>query len=530
MHFIYILLTLSCFGCSILVEEPKTTLAPSGYYDTKTGIETLVNACYATLRSIYSGLQVLRQTEQGTDLFEAGVDGNIFWDTYQIPVAEGDMSTVWQQCYIGINACNNVTHYIGNAIGMTDSEKQIREAEARFLRAYYYYILIMQFGDVHLTLEATEGVETEANRTPVNQILDEAIYPDLRYAIENLPLTQPDHGRIDVHGAKFFLSYVLLSDERSAKQQFDEAAQLAVSVIQESGYVLQENRFMVFDQENERNAEVIWSISNAADAELRQSGNQSHLFFVSKYESNIPGMIRTIEYGRPYARFKPTQFMFDLYDETIDSRYAAYWRDTWYATAETDKLQPGDTALFYPKYAWTKAQIDAKDYTVINPEFSNDLGSEYRRVTTLHYVTLSKFYDSKRRSVNETSGTRDWVFFRLAEAYLLAGEAYFRGNDLENAVKYINVLRRNAALPGKENAMEITASDLSIDFILDERARELCGEAKRWHDLKRLGRLLERTMLHNTRATSLQPHHVLRPIPQSQIDRSSNEYPQNEGW
>ena len=521
-----------CLGCSILEEDPKTILTPPGYYDTKIGIETLVNACYARLRSnLASGTNMLRLTEQGTDIFESGIDGSINFDNYNISLTAGEITNTWQDYYIGINACNNVTHYIGTAKGMTDSERKIREAEARFLRAYMYYFLIMQFGDVHLTIEATEGVQTEANRTPVSTILDEVIYPDLNFAVENLPSTQPDYGRIDAHGAKFFLSYVLLSDERSAKQQFDQAAQLAVSVIENSNYALQENRFKMFDQDNENNNEILWSIQFSQDESLRGSGNQTHLFFIHKYETNIPGMIRSIQYGRPYTRFKPTQHMSDLYDETIDARYQAYWRDEWYVNSPTATLNLGDTAIYFPKNPWTREQIDSKNYRVYNPESSESLGTGYLRVTNQYYFQLKKFDDTKRTSINETSGTRNWVLFRLAEAYLLAGEAYFRGGNLDDAVKYINILRRNCALPGKESEMEITASDLSVDFILDERARELCGEGKRWYDLKRLGKLLERTMKYNSRAsTSMQPYHVLRPIPQSQRDRCSNDYPQNEGW
>lgn len=271
------------FSCDILGEDPKTILPPDGYYDTKTGIETLVNACYARLRSFTaSTTNLLQLTEQGTDIFEAGVDGDVNFDTYNISLTAGQITNVWENCYIGINACNNVTYYIHSVSDMSDSEKNVREAEARFLRAYMYFHLVMQFGDVHLSLEPTVGVQTEANRTPVAQILDEAIYPDLRFAVENLPISQSDYGRIDQYGAKFFLSYVLLSDERSGNTEFEEAARLAASIINESQYALQEKRSLVFDQENDMNNEIIWSLQFSEDESLRENGNQTHMFFVPK--------------------------------------------------------------------------------------------------------------------------------------------------------------------------------------------------------------------------------------------------------
>lgn len=528
----YLVFSILFSGCNILDEDPKTVLPPDGYYNTKTGIETLINACYARLRSFTaSTTNLLQLTEQGTDIFEAGIDGDVNFDTYNISLTAGQITNVWEDCYIGINACNNVTYFIDQVPNMSDSEKKEREAEARFLRAYMYYHLVMQFGDVHLSLEPTIGVQTEANRTPVNQIFDEVIYPDLRYAVENLPAKQTDYGRIDVYGAKFFLSYVLLSDERSGKPQFEEAARLATSVINESQYTLQAKRAMVFDREYDMNNEIIWSLQFSEDESLREDGNQTHLYFIPKYDANIPGMTRVIEYGRPYARFKPTQFMSDLYDASIDSRYEAYWRDTWYAVMATDKLAVGDTAFYLPKKAWGKSQIDSKNYMVYNPESSENLGVNYQTVNNRIFLQLKKFEDPKRPTVNEARGTRDWICFRVAEAYLLAGEAYYRDGNMDDAVKYINTLRRNCAIEGKEKEMEISASDLSIDFILDERARELCGEGKRWYDLKRLGKLIERTDLHNTKAHgNMKPFHELRPIPQSQIDRCTNVYPQNPQW
>jgi len=83
--------------------------------------------------------------------------------------------------------------------------------------------------------------------------------------------------------------------------------------------------------------------------------------------------------------------------------------------------------------------------------------------------------------------------------------------------------------------MNITASDLDIDFILDERTRELLGEFHRWFDLVRTDKLIERVRLHNPEGgPNIQDHHALRPIPQEQIDLTRNSdgssYGQNAGY
>jgi hypothetical protein len=81
--------------------------------------------------------------------------------------------------------------------------------------------------------------------------------------------------------------------------------------------------------------------------------------------------------------------------------------------------------------------------------------------------------------------------------------------------------------------MEITEAELDIDMILDERGRELCGEWYRWTDLKRLGKLPERAMLNAlviSHGTKWDDKFLLRPIPQTHIDRCTSEYPQNPGY
>lgn len=94
----------------------------------------------------------------------------------------------------------------------------------------------------------------------------------------------------------------------------------------------------------------------------------------------------------------------------------------------------------------------------------------------------------------------------------------------------INKVRRRAALPGHLADMEITDAAVTMDFILDERARELAGEQWRWIDLKRTGKLEERVKLHNPQAAgNIAPHHNVRPIPQTQLDAVTNkdEFKQN---
>jgi hypothetical protein len=80
--------------------------------------------------------------------------------------------------------------------------------------------------------------------------------------------------------------------------------------------------------------------------------------------------------------------------------------------------------------------------------------------------------------------------------------------------------------------MQITANDINLDFILDERARELAGEHQRWFDLKRTGKLVDRIHRYNLDITQVQPFHMLRPVPQVELDALTNgqQFGQNEGY
>ena len=131
---------------------------------------------------------------------------------------------------------------------------------------------------------------------------------------------------------------------------------------------------------------------------------------------------------------------------------------------------------------------------------------------------------------SNTSGRtgKDFIVYRLAETYLLRAEAYFRKGNLSAAATDINAVRNRA------NAKPITASDVTIDYILDERMRELITEEPRRRTLSRMGKLVERTRKYQTRSdvrSTIQDYHELYPIPQSAIDANfSAKLIQNPGY
>ena len=150
-------------------------------------------------------------------------------------------------------------------------------------------------------------------------------------------------------------------------------------------------------------------------------------------------------------------------------------------------------------------------------------------------------------------GTLNEIVFRSAEAYLIAAEAIVKGatgGKLGTADVYYNkVLNRAlganagndpqcAKFPENIKSLDAvtyraTPANITIDLILDERAREFLGEYDRWFDLKRTGKLVERVLKYNpwaAKSNTIKEFHNLRPIPQSEIDLSNPKMTQNTGY
>lgn len=533
-------------ACVNLNEDVVTGLTP-GSYGTQAVFESLVNASYEPLRSFYAQEMGFTVTEFGTDIFTKGADGSFKYvndyTTQLNPDAQYFRDT-WVNFYQAINTTNTAISQ-APAVQMDSTLKARRLGEARFLRALYYFDLVQMYGPVTLALEPTTIPTTEATRAPVDSVY-EAIIADLQFAEANLPAVQKDYGRATKGAAQHLLAKVYLTrirdadsaaDEQAKRQagDFANAATYAQKVISSGPYTLLSRFKDVFDFSNERNQEIIWSIQFTTDPLTTGNGNQGHLFFLAQYDVQ-PGMTRDVLNGRPFKRFRPTWYLLNLFDRSKDSRYDAQFTRVWYSNNAANipkdasgqpKFALGDTAVYVGATEADTVLRRTKPYTVFTPGAATKGAPYFDNM----FPSLNKFTDPFRSSINEMRGSRDFFVARLAETYLIAAEALMRDGRAAEGLPYINAVRRRAAIPGHETEMALTVDQLTLDEILNERARELAGEIQRWFDLVRTHSLVSRVRLYNPDAKGfIQPFHVLRPIPQIQIDRTSNVYPQNPGY
>ena len=121
---------------------------------------------------------------------------------------------------------------------------------------------------------------------------------------------------------------------------------------------------------------------------------------------------------------------------------------------------------------------------------------------------------------------QDIAIIRLTDIYLLAAEAAIvSGQHIDEGLQYLNAVRRHAALSTDATQMEVGQEAMTMDYILKERARELCGEQWRWYDLKRTGRLSLQYLSEpgkNPHITIFQQRHLVRPVPQEFLDQIAN--------
>ncbi|SFE16923.1 Starch-binding associating with outer membrane [Chitinophaga sp. CF118] len=561
IYFIMIFLV----ACNLDEYNPSGATA-GAVWTTPQGFITLVNAAYSEQRAWYGKEDGLFMGESGTDLWFNSNKDNYAVETMRYenftPSTSNPNKAGWKLLYKAINLCNAGIGRIGSA-GFTDTvERNGREGELHFLRAFYYWHVVETYGGVMLLTKETVGVTLTATRSPVKDFY-QLITSDLEYAVKYLPVSRgTDYSRATRKSALGLLARVYLSGAyyysgAEAQSWFKKAQETANEVINrkaEFGVDLWTNYADLWKpQNNKQNKEALYIISNSTNVALNYDGNANrlHLWFLTTYSSK-PGMQLSLEYGKDNnRRFMPTRALLDFYDESKDARYNSSFQEAWicnkaYTWTAADvasykkdpsligkKMIPGSDTMLYV----TKKSIPDK---ALLPYIVIDRDSTYHANGSIYgandFVQLKKFMDPITRvNANSYPGYLDIFVIRLAEMYLIAAESAFQQGDNNAAAVNINVLRTRAAIkaPVDHTAdMQITAADINLDFILDERARELAGEHLRWFDLKRTGKLVDRIHQYNLDVTQIQSFHMLRPVPQVELDALTNgqEFGQNEGY
>jgi hypothetical protein len=544
-------------SCQDVLKETVVSGIGNDYINTPAGFNAAINSAYASLRGFYGTQMGLTVTEYGTDLYATGADGGYkgfhFYDA-QLNSQVDWLATIWDELYRGINTCNAVIERAPKATGLTEALKKQRVAEMKFLRAHYYFLLFQQFGGVDLKLTETLAPSKVTSRA-TDADMYKAIIADLEASLSDLESKKAssDYGRATKPAAEHLLARVYLAKAMSSSKAADDytkAATYASNVINNYGFKLLPDFASVFIQgAGEINDEVIFAVqytsdilTTAAPAPLNNTqdgntgGNNLHLFFGMQYDVQA-GMQRDIAYDRPFKRLRPTKYCIETVfkDRDNDSRYKKSFRDVWFsnlpgtyntafdASKAKVTFKAGDTAIYMPGFEMSVADRAKKPYQVLVP-------SAYSEAL---FPTLVKFMDPLRPDRTWTPGSRDFLAFRLADTYLMLAEAQLFLNKIPEATAAVNAVRTRAAFPGKVSAMQITPAQMTMDFLMEERGRELAGEQIRWMDLKRWGKLVERVKLYNPQASTIKDFHNVRPIPQSQIDRSENgitAFPQNSGY
>ena len=533
-----ILLTASILGTacdSYLEEENRSSVTiASAASDPKT-FDQLVATVYERARTTttrYAPDMYYSFEDLGTDIVTRGTalsgvsDLN---DYVELNSFSGVAHTYWANQYNIISATNIAIDNADVIIGIAPAVKTAGVGEAKFFRAMSYFNLVENYGGVPLVLNQVTTTSRDYTRATEEAVYTQ-IVKDLEDALTGVNETPTVYGRVTKDAVRHLLSKVLLTKGYKpfgVPADFTTAATLAETII--SKHALVSTFTSLTSITNQRNSEVIFSYLFGSSPLSRGWGNSKHQLYKFPYY-DYPGMTRGNLYQKGLEPL-PTLFFYNLFDDNDQRADATFRREILADKAFTTTVNgspvtvnAGSRAIFFPKVAWTAAEIAAVPYKVINPDkyFVVD------GITNAHTPMFKKFDEPgvPFKQPNELSeGTRDMVVMRSGEAYLIAAEAYLKASNPTTAAARLSTLRARAGL-----TTTVTSGQVTLDFILDERARELVGEANRWMDLKRTGKLIERVLLHNPHAkmnNALKAKHLLRPIPQFEIDNTYKSITQN---
>lgn len=473
--FVFSLLVVVASCDNPLEEKTYTTLSPANFFKNAEDAEVVLLSVYGELRYSDITRDAVTLQEVCTDIaFERS--GGIF--TFNQPIEEFTWSTThgwlqnwWERRYRGIFKANTVLDNTP-AINMDEQRKQEILAEARFLRAFQYYLLFDLFGPVPLITSSETSVTDRPARASEQEMIS-FMENEFREASQILPLTPPrnQYGRPTKGAALGALTklYMMTKNWEAAATTAQEIIDLGVYDLFTEG-----NRTELFAPENQRDNEFIF-VSVMSDTPNDDTGDGwlSHVVPRGYQWQFPPRQIFAAEY-KIWSSFINT---FEPEDERLDAFLFEF------VNAEGDTIVLGEDNARSMKF----------------PEYPNQGIS--RSADDFPFIRYADILLSRAEALNELNGPNQESVDLLNMVREAAGVSTFSVSDFANTQEF-------------------------RDFILDERGREFHTEALRRQDLIRHGKFIE---MAQERGKPAQEHHVRYPIPQTEIERNEN-LEQNPGY
>ena len=465
------------------VDVESADITSGNFFNTEADYQSALIGAYDLLQATYINVMLgeiasdntLAGGESATDVI--GIQE--IDDMIHTPV-NSNLRDIWSWMWGGINRANFILEF-QDKIDFTGKEQVI--AQARFLRAYYYFELVKWFGAVPLSVDKQIlfGEETATVRTPVSEIYAQ-IELDLIFAADNLPYVQAETGRVMKGAAQALLGKAYLYQEK-----FSEAATVLEDVINNGPYSLVTDYNSIFEEEGENGAGSVF--------EVQYTDEQGAGFgCLQCSEGNVAvGFNGIRNYDGPdftsgFSFNVPTQEAYDAFDSDDPRRDIAILDIDAWATQSGATFGTGfeHTGYFNRKYIPRKRDQGAQpDLNLTNP-------NNYRAI-------------------------------RFADVLLMAAEALNRGAISDaRAQEYLNRVRRRG-FGDMNHDITSTGSALTTS-IYNERRIELVGEGHRFFDLVRTGRAAAEIPGFVT------GKHELFPIPAIEIQLAGNNWAQNPGY
>lgn len=546
-----LLLIVLLSGCNNLFdplkEESPHLITAETLYKNLDGFEAGLNGLYALVRlertglNDYLGAHWLIGTDNmtcnygtsGTSAWGVSYD----WGSVNNPVHPSHQRP-FEWLYRTINAANTIISRANNEDvdwkggGLSEKDnKNIVVAEAKAIRAWAYRHLSFGWGDVPLSLEESMGstIKTDWVRSPVLQVRKQ-IVSDMLFAEKYVPVEPVMRGRLTKGAIQTYLSemYLTLGKPDSALFWADKAINTPQYKLVTERYGVNAKKpgvpFMdMFYDGNvnraEGNTEALWVWQFALNVIGGSGSNLFHIhngrYYSIKIGTVVPLQLTIPRAGRGVARVSLTKWAINLY-EPKDDRGSEYAIRKYFILSNAETNAPAVADLLPKGYNYGDT---------IKMSWSQDL-------TRADALRADWPYSRKAEPGVNPADLADYqhyndaLYLRLANTYLFKAEAQFKLGNSAGAAETINILRRRA------HASTVTAANINIDFILDERARELALEEDRRWTLLRTKKWYERTKLYNFNGgQNITLRDTIFPIPQAVIDANlTKAMTQNPGW